>query len=307
MAANPESRQSRRVWNWIPGSRATRVPRNDAEVHCCRRRCRGNLVSSSRSRAGRLSVPPGPSRRRLRGRRADRHPGPLHRRQARQPARPARHRREQDRRGRHARDTRRACAAGGRLQPPALHALRVDQHGALQESGLQAVGPRAGIGYRQILLRPRALEFGTGEYDRRADGLRQDSAWRSELRHARRGIGPGDHGAAVREARRHLDEPRPVPHRFAGHAGPDRRPGAFLRLANHRRRAAVPGQAAQDCRSDEPAAAEGAARHPDAEGEGHRLRALRFPRHLRARGHAAGHRQSAQPPHRLGRGDAGVP
>ena len=207
MAANPESRQCLRVRNWIPGSRATRVPRNDAESHRYHRQRRGNLVSYSCHRAGHLSDPPGPAGGRLRRRRTDRHPGPLHRRQARHAARPARHRREQDGRRRHARDPRRAGAAGRRLQPPALHALRIDQHGALQESGLQALRPRADLADRASTTTASRSPTRSPRTRSSSSCIRQGAAGRSELRHARRGLGAGNHGAAVREARRHLDEP----------------------------------------------------------------------------------------------------
>ena len=55
---------------------------------------------------------------------------------------------------------------------------------------------------------------------------------RGQLRDARRGLGAGNSGAPAREACRHLDEPRAVPHRLAGDAGPDRGPGAYLRVAD---------------------------------------------------------------------------
>ena len=230
------------------GFRFTRYARarNDAEDRYHRQR-RGILSATPSSRRT-LSDAPGPARGRLRRRRPDRHPGALRRRQARHAARPARHRREQDRRRRHARDARRAGAAGRRLQPAALHAFRVDQHGSVQEPGLQAHRPRADFADREVLLRPRGRQRDPGEPIRRARAIRQGASRRGQLRDARRGLGAGDPGAADREARRHLDEPRSVPHRFSGHAGPDRRPGAYLRLADHRRRAAAPGQATQDSR-----------------------------------------------------------
>ena len=150
-------------------------------------------------------------------------------------ARPAHDRREQDGRRRHAGDARRAGAAGGRLQPAALHALRIDQHGALQEPGLQARRPRADLADREILLRPRARQRDPGRRLRTVRAIRQGASRRGQLRHPRRRLGAGDHGAAARKARRHLDEPHSVPQRHAGDAGPDRRPGALLRLADHRR------------------------------------------------------------------------
>ena len=174
--------------------------------------------------AGPLSDPHGPARGRLRRRRPDRHSGALRRRQARHAARPAHDRREQDRRRRHAGDARRAGAAGRRLQPPALHALRVDQHGALQEPGLQARRPRADFADREILLRPRASPTPfrpttSNEF------VQYAKAHPGEISYAthRRRLGAGDHGAAARKARRHHDEPHPVPQRLPGDAGPDRR------------------------------------------------------------------------------------
>ena len=53
-------------------------------------------------------------------------------------------------------------------------------------------------------------------------------------------------------------------------------------------------QAAQDPGDHQPGAAHGAARGADAQGEGHRLRALRLPRHLRRQGHAAADHRPAQ-------------
>ena len=210
------------------------------------------------ARAGHLSDPPGAPRGRLRRRRSDRHPGALHRRQARHAARPAHHRREQDRRRRHARDPRRAGAAGRRLQPAALHAFRIDQHRALQESGLQARRPRADLADRAILLRPRASPT---RCPPRASSSSCNMPRRVPARSATRtlgaGLGAGDPGAADREARRHLDEPHPVPHRLAGHAGPDRRPG---RTSTSRRPSAwcrSIRQAAQDPRRHQPGAAQG--------------------------------------------------
>ena len=46
---------------------------------------------------------------------------------------------------------------------------------------------------------------------------------------------------------------------------------------------------------------------PTLKENGHRLRALRLPRHLRRQGHAAADPRSAQPPYRLDRGNAGLP
>ena len=69
--------------------------------------------------------------------------------------------------------------------------------------------------------------------------IRQGPSRRGDLCHHWRRLGAGDHGAAAREDRRHLDEPHPVPRRTAGGAGDGRRPGELLRLADHRGGAAV--------------------------------------------------------------------
>ena len=56
----------------------------------------------------------------------------------------------------------------------------------------------------------------------------------------------------------------------------------------------------------EPRAAQDRAGSPDAQGKGHRLRALRLARHLRRRRHAAADHRPAQPRHHVDCGDAGI-
>ena len=70
----------------------------------------------------------------------------------------------------------------------------------------------------------------------------------AQLRDHRRRLGAGDLRAPARAARRHLDEPHPVPHRPADHAGPDRGTRAHLRLADAGGAAAAQREAAQGAR-----------------------------------------------------------
>ncbi len=209
MGANPEARRKLRIHIWIPGSLSSLAPRNDGGPSCFAA-CRNFVARIGRRR---LSDTPGAACGRLRRRRPDRHPGALRRRQARHAARPARDRREQAGRRRHARDPRRAGAAGGRLQPSALHAFRIDQHGAVQEPRLQAQRAGADLADRELLLRPRGFQRGARRKLRAVRAVRQGASRRGQLRHARRRLGPGDPGAADRKARRHQDEPHSVPQR----------------------------------------------------------------------------------------------
>ena len=151
---------------------------------------------------GRLSEPTDPSGCRFRRRRPDRHPGPLHCRQTRRRIGSAGHRREQTGGWRHRRDTRRAGAAARWLYAAAVHAFRCDQYRGLSRPRLQARRRRPGVADRQILLRAGAGQRDPGGRYAVVRRLCQGTSGRSHLRHGRRRVGAGDHGAAIAKARR---------------------------------------------------------------------------------------------------------
>ena len=65
----------------------------------------------------------------------------------------------------------------GRLQPAALHAFRIDQHGALQESGLQALRPRADLADRA------GYYYGLARRQRRAGRELRAARWQFAKAH----------------------------------------------------------------------------------------------------------------------------
>ena len=94
----------------------------------------------------------------------------------------------------------------------------------------------------------------------RPRAIRQGASRRDQLRDHGRGLGAGNPGAADREACRHPDEPHSVPHRDPGDAGPDRRPGVDVCVADHRRAAAT--RATSSSRSWRPPAPSGSRAWP---------------------------------------------
>ena len=171
-----------------------------------------------------LSGAADPAGGRLRRRRADRHPGALHRRQARHALGQRVIVENKTGARRHGRDPRRAGAAARRLYPAALHALRVDQHRRLQESCSSSSADLAPISLIAKYYYGLALaNADSGRHLRDVRAIRQGASRRDELRHHRRRLGAGDPGAAAGKARRHHHEPDSVPRRSAGDAGTGRR------------------------------------------------------------------------------------
>ena len=123
-------------------------------------------------------------------------------------------------------------------QPPDGYTLLLcthfdaDQRRGLSQRRLQALGHRAGLADRQILLRTGAGQCGSRDGFQIVRRLRQGASRRSDLCHRRRRLRAGDHGAPARQADRHHHDAHSVPRRTWGGSGVDRRACRSLRLAD---------------------------------------------------------------------------